>query len=720
MRSRALILSLAVLSLFLSIGIPAVLAVSGIERASIASDGTQGNHDSAYNDWPRISGDGRYVAFSSNASNLVSGDTNGVADVFLRDRQSNTTSRVSVATDGTQANADCIYPSISADGRYIAFASIASSLVSGDTNGYTDIFVHDRQSGTTTRASVASDGTQANGSSIYPSISADGRYIAFASNATNLVSKDRNGYSDVFVRDLQSGTTTIVSVTSDGIQGSDNSSTQDWPSISADGRYVAFSSKAGNLVSGDTYAFSDVFVRDRQSNTTTRVSVASDGTQATGISGFPSISADGRYVAFWSRAKNLVSGDFNPENIFVRDLQANRTTRVSVASDGAEANNNSFHPSISADGRYVAFFSSATNLVNGDSNGCTDVFVHDRQTRTTSRISVAADGTDADSDNQYPSISANGRYVAFASLAGNLVKGDTSGLWDIFVAGPLYEYITSASVDTSLGKVKFNINAGSISGLANMYAAGVRCSAPSGYIFPYEVFAFNITGLTAGQQVSVTIKFPRPLPPGTKYYKCINDNMTDCTSLITRVDENTLILTLTDGGPGDADGTANGTIIDPGGPAFPLSTPQSSSAPAPATAPQALAPLANISVISASLSATKVTPGTRVIVTASVANTGTGNESSVIKVYINGAEEAQQDISVNSGGSARVSFDVSRKTQGTYTVYVGGTSAGNFTVDQFTPDYTLFIDGALVFFILVGGIIIMTRRRTVKPQNPRV
>lgn len=269
----------------------------------------------------------------------------------------------------------------------------------------------------------------------------------------------------------------------------------------------------------------------------------------------------------------------------------------------------------------------------------------------------------------------------------------------------------SATANTNLGAVNFNINTGTISGLINIKPAGITCSSPSGYILPYGMFSFNINNINAGSSVQVTLKFPYPLPLGIKYYKCINGNMIDCTSLITRLDPYTLILTLTDGGLGDSDGIANGVIADPGGPCFPLSTPQSSSAQMPITAQQAPVSLSNITVKSASISASKTAPGEHVTVTASVSNTGTGNGTSVIKVYVNGAEDAQQGVSVNSGGTSTVTFDISRNEPGTYSVYVGGTQAGSFTVDSLTPDTILFTSCALVFFALVTGVIYMVRRR---------
>ena len=291
-----------------------VLAWGVIGRVSVDSSATQGNDHSHA---PRISADGRYVAFSSMASNLVTGDTNGDTDVFVHDRSTGDTTRVSVDSSATQGNDHSHEPSISADGRYVAFSSMASNLVTGDTNGATDIFVHDRTTGTTTRVSVDSSATQGNDHSYEPSISADGRYVAFWSDASNLVTGDTNGLKDVFVHDRSTGTTTRVSVDSGGNQGNNYSCA---PSISSDGRYVAFYSIASNLVTGDTNGDVDVFVHNRSTDTTTRVFLDSSGTQSNGHSYSPSISADGRYVAFYSYATNLVSGDTNGvRDIFVTD-----------------------------------------------------------------------------------------------------------------------------------------------------------------------------------------------------------------------------------------------------------------------------------------------------------------------------------------------------------------------------------------------------------------
>jgi Tol biopolymer transport system component len=400
-------------------------------RASVGSSGAQGDSSSFYSS---ISADGRILAFESSSTNLVPGDTNGWQDIFVRDRQSGVTERVSVHSSGAEGNDQSYAPSISADGRTVAFESYASTLVDGDTNGVPDIFVRDRLLGTTERVSLASSGGQADDSSFDPSISADGRYVAFESLATNLVSGDTNGCFDVFVRDRLFGTTERVSVDSSGAQGDGNSGYDSFLSISADGRYVAFQSVATNLVGGDTNGVPDVFVRDRLFGTTERVSVDSSGTQGDDNSGVPSISADGRTVAFYSAATNLVGGDTNGSwDVFVRDRQLGTTERVSVSSSGAQGNGFSFTPSISADGRTVAFGSIATDLVGGDTNGTYDVFARDRAGGTTERVSLASSGVQGDADSHPASISADGRCVTFFSAAASLVPGDTNSSYDVLI-----------------------------------------------------------------------------------------------------------------------------------------------------------------------------------------------------------------------------------------------------------------------------------------------
>jgi hypothetical protein len=402
--------------------------VTSTGRASV---GTAGNQANGSCEFASISTDGRYVAFASPADNLVAGDTNGNRDVFLRDRQAGTTIRVSVDNAGTQADDVADRPVISGDGRYVAFESRATNLVAGDTNTNYDIFVRDLQTNTTTCVSVDNAGTVGNLASTLASISTDGRYVAFVSFANNLVPGDTNGFFDIFVHDRQTGGTTRVSVDNAGTQADDASSI---PALSGDGRYVAFSSLATNLVAGDTNGFRDIFVHDRQTGTTTRVSVDSAGAQADADCDTPAISGDGRYVAFQTTATNLVAGDTNGAwDIFVHDRQTGTTTRVSVDNTGVEANGMSIGASISADGRYVTFASDATNLVAGDTNGARDVFVYDRTTGGIVRASVDTAGTQGSGASTFPEIGRDGRFVAFESDATNLVAGDTNGQRDIFV-----------------------------------------------------------------------------------------------------------------------------------------------------------------------------------------------------------------------------------------------------------------------------------------------
>lgn len=412
--------------------LPGALLAGITTRVSIASDGTEGNGNS---NTPSISADGRYVSFESGSTNLVPGDTNGHVDIFVHDQLTGQTNRVSIASDGTEGNGLCSGPSISADGRYIAYASYSDHLVPDDTNETRDIFVHDQQTGQTSRISVSSEGAQANNESLGPSISVDGRYLAFTSLATNLVPGDTNNVSDVFVHDRQTGQTDRVSVASDGTQANFSSATTYSPqSISADGRYVVFTSLATNLAPGSPIISAQVFVHDRVTGQTSRVSVNSDGIQGNGYSQFESISTDGRYVAFQSDSTNLVLDDNNEEtDIFVHDRQTGQTERVSVASDGTQGNGSSGEPLISANGRYVTFTSIAHNLVPDDTNDSYDNFVHDRQTGQTERVSVASDGAEGNSWSLNPSISGDGRFIAFYSGANNLVSNDYNSLADIFV-----------------------------------------------------------------------------------------------------------------------------------------------------------------------------------------------------------------------------------------------------------------------------------------------
>jgi hypothetical protein len=415
-----------------------------LTREHLSSTGAQGNAPVSFTQ-PSISANGRYVAFYSAASNLVPDDTNGALDVFVRDRYTGVTQRVSVSSNGVQSNStlsstslEVTAPSISADGRYITFVSDASNLVANDTNGKQDIFVHDRQTRQTTRVNVSSTGQQANDdSSNSPSgsvISTDGRYVAFVSSASNLVAEDTNGWSDVFVHDRQTGQTQRVSVASTGTQGNFWSNDVE---ISADGRYVAFSSLASNFATGDTNQAPDVFIHDRQTGQTTRVSISSTGVQGDlyASSYGASLSENGRYIAFYSQASNLVTGDINgTPDVFVHDRQTGQTQRVSITSSGQEVIPGGGNPSISADGRYVAFYSVTTALIDIPQNsGFQYIFIHDRLTGQTKLVSRTGDGlVPQNHSDVYPAISANGQYVAFG-FQGALIPEDTNGVTDIYV-----------------------------------------------------------------------------------------------------------------------------------------------------------------------------------------------------------------------------------------------------------------------------------------------
>jgi hypothetical protein len=405
-----------------------VNAIGKTSRVSVSSSGVQGNYYSAS---PSINEDGRWVAFSSGSTNLVDDDTNEKEDIFLHNQVTGITTIVSTSSDGVIGNGLSWYPSITADGSMISFSSFASNLVSNDTNSHWDVFIKEPETGETTIASISTDGERGNGDSWISSISADGRFVAFESYASNLVTEDTNTVEDIFLHDQQTGATIRVSVSTTGEQGNKSSNQ---PSISANGQFVAFHSDASNLVLGDTNTKFDVFLHDRNTGETTRISVSSSGEEGNSDSFHPSVSADGRYVAFYSRASNLVNNDLNGyADVFVHDCQTGETTLISVSSTGAAGNKDSLLPSISADGRFVSFESAATNLVSGHSYGYDDIFVHDQLTGATTLVSVSSAGAQANSWSGPSSISSNGNYVAFESEAFNLVTGDTNNYSDIFV-----------------------------------------------------------------------------------------------------------------------------------------------------------------------------------------------------------------------------------------------------------------------------------------------
>lgn len=394
----------------------------------VSVDSAQGRaNDHSYA--PALSADGNLVTFESFASNLVANDTNVKMDIFVHNRTTGSTERVSLGIAG-QADGYSYNPTISANGQVVAYDSFAPNLALPGIAGGRDIYLHDLSSGS--NFWVTDDAPfKPNGASESPAISADGRFVAFISFASNLVAEDTNSMADVFVHDRATGLTELVSVDSLGNQPAGG-----WyqsPKISADGRYVIFLSSASTLVADDSNGVEDIFVHDRDTGMTERVSIGTGGVQANQGSSDAVISGDGRYVAFASYASNLAAGDTNSfQDVFVRDLVAGVTTRVSYGMVGP-ANNESLKPSITADGRYVAFESYASNLVAGDTNSSGDIFLYDFDADATTRVSLTTTGGQANGGSHAPSISNDGTQVSFSSSASNLVAGDTNDMPDMFV-----------------------------------------------------------------------------------------------------------------------------------------------------------------------------------------------------------------------------------------------------------------------------------------------
>ncbi len=401
---------------------------SATERISVTATGQQAN------DWSlnaSLTGDGRYVVFRSQATNLTADTVFSQANVFRRDRVTDAVIRVSIGPTGGETNGWSDFPVASADGSVIAFDSFASNFVTNDGNGFRDVFVRDLNAGTFVLASVGTNGSSGFGESRDPAISPDGNLVAFSSAAPTLIVGDSNGKKDIFVRDLAAGTTIALSLTAGGVTGNGDSSR---PVFSQDGRFVAFVSRASNLVSGDTNGIDDIFVYDLLTGTLACASCTAGGQSGAGAAA-PSISGDGRYVAFHDKRSLHVSGDSNgTEDIFVRDLQTGLTIRASVGDTGQQANGSSTNASISADGRYVAFNSAASNLVPADTNGVADIFVRDLVAGTTTLVSRPVGGGLSDGDSFVPRITADGQEVVYTSTAGNLVSDDTNGFFDVFLS----------------------------------------------------------------------------------------------------------------------------------------------------------------------------------------------------------------------------------------------------------------------------------------------
>ncbi|MFN0207589.1 MAG: TolB family protein [Planctomycetota bacterium] len=392
-------------------------AIHPIARESVSTGGTEGNNNSGV---PSTSFDGRFLVFFSEASNLMNGTATPFRQVYLRDRFLDTTSIVSLNNNGENGNGDSTWPHLSADGRFVAFESAATNLADGDNNGDRDIFVRDLQLGTVERVSVSTAGTEASGNSYNPFISFNGRYVVFHSEANNLVAGDQNHATDVFVRDRTAGTTVRASVSALGVGASLGGSNA---SISADGIIVVFESDSTNLVEGDTNGVRDIFIKNLSTGAVACVSQTSLGEIGNGPSSSARVTPDGRFISFTSEASNLDANDTGGhQDVFLLDLFSGKLERVNTGFAGDRPNASCYFPDLSAEGRYIAYSSQATNIVEHDDNGREDVFVYDRILQLNTRISLAPDGTQIDGFSNFPAVSGDGTFVAFMSDATNLME----------------------------------------------------------------------------------------------------------------------------------------------------------------------------------------------------------------------------------------------------------------------------------------------------------
>jgi Tol biopolymer transport system component len=459
-------------------------------RVSQSSAAAQANADVLD---PVMSPEGRFAAYWSTATNLVPNDLNNVADVFLTDLISGETVLASldfIGNQGDLASGDVGGVSLTPGGGLIAFPSKATMLTGVPTGGVQHVYVRDRFNGTTTLASKDSFGNFGNGASRAPAISAGTRFCAFQSLATNLAGADANGVSDIYVHDLLLGRTNAISLTPGGAVGNGASIL---PSISADGRYIAFESAASNLVPSDTNNQSDIFLRDRVQQVTLRVSVSSTGVQGSGPSHNPAVAGDGTWVAYDSQSINLVPNDTNGvADVFVYNRANGATVRASVNSGGVEANGPSTEPSISTDGRFVSFTSLASNLVANDTNNAADVFVHDFSTGTTELWSVSFAGANSDGASSAPSVSDDGCRVVYQSRATNLIANDTNGVQDVF----LRECTQPGPLNYCTGKVN---SQGCYCAMS--FNGTPSASAPNGF----QLFGYNVLNNKSGLLMYSTV-----------------------------------------------------------------------------------------------------------------------------------------------------------------------------------------------------------------------
>ncbi len=400
------------------------------ERISISNIGQEPNGES----WAyTVSDDGAYVCFSSGANNLVANDTNNQPDCFVLNTATGEVILVSTDVNGNQGNFGSGEIFISGNGQFVVFRSGANNLVPNDTNNFPDLFVKDLNSGVIERISVSTSGLQANTGANSGTISYDGRYVAYGSSSSNLVGSDTNGVDDIFVRDRLLNTTTRISVSSEGTQANNYC---DYPIISSDGRLVGFTSIASNLVDGDTNSEWDVFLRDTTTNTTQRVSLGDEENELNNSVRTFDISDNGEVIVFVTRASNVVSGDTNTNpDVFVRNAVDGSTVRISLSFTGQELIGGSGLEgvSISQNGRFVAYDSQGNNIVLNDTNQQRDVFRYDRSTNETVRVSLSSSGTQSNADCRSPYINKDGDIVTYVTVASTLIATDTNGLQDAYI-----------------------------------------------------------------------------------------------------------------------------------------------------------------------------------------------------------------------------------------------------------------------------------------------
>lgn len=560
-----------------------------------------------------ISNNGRYVVFDSDSTDIVSGDTNGLTDVFLYDVLNDSVKIISRNSLNQESDGWSYGSMISGDGKYVVFWSSATNLVEGDTNDDFDVFRYSIDAEELELVSLTDDDLLANSASGFPAMSDDGRYIAFTSAATNLVVGDTNGLEDIFMRDMDLGTTERVNLTNLGEQQS--SGALGTIVISANGRYVVFPTSFAFDPLDDNNT-QDVYIRDTLLNTTQPVSITSNSEFVSNSNAYvnnPSISItdDGRFVIFGSESSGFVPGDTNGTgDVFLRDM-VNGTTEIISVNDSGEVGNGFSSPgSISPDGRYISIISEATNLVPGDTTGgfetlVNDIFVRDTFNSTTKKITVLEDGTELNNDSgAYQVFSLGGRYISFATLSDNILSGDTNNVYDVYyaeitdmdgIAHPIedaapnngdinengYDDAIEDNVSSFVNSVSGNytsvVTTGDCFYNSNLdsEAESELASQDSEYDYPLGIISFEVNCRDAGETATVSVYcfcnqtpveglVARKYDPDTGEYTTIESAVIE---EVTIDGQRALRMTydVVDGGSLDEDGLENGTIIDPVG-----------------------------------------------------------------------------------------------------------------------------------------------------------